>query len=176
MVAPPGKVPAGLRARLGRPPCGWRDLRFWWTASKAVAVQYLPYRAESGDHWEKTIPRGLASARGHRATGDFGTSASLSLMALVQDRPQWMVGRRGRRNGNARVHASRSGTGYESLFATRRFVSNGFSRSRGASEHRRWILFGRQHENEGFFWQKPRFRIERKLLCETVLKREKGQR
>src|ERR1700721_1323615 len=31
-------------------------------------------------------------------------------------------------------------------------------RSIGAPE--RWILFGRQHENEGFFWQKPRFRIE----------------
>jgi hypothetical protein len=29
--------------------------------------------------------------------------------------------------------------------------------------------FARQHENEGFFWQKPRFRIERKFSCETVL-------
>ena len=157
MVAAPRKVPAGLRARLGRPPCGWRDLRIRGTACKTIAVQHLPFREESGDHWEKTIPRGLASARGHRATGDFGTSGSLSLMALVHHRPQWMVGGRERRNGNARVHASRSGTGYESLFATRRFVSNGFSRSRGASEHRRWILFGRQHENEGVFWQSHAF-------------------
>src|ERR1700722_3110166 len=169
MVAAPRKVPAGLCARIGGPPCGRLDLRFWRTASKAVAVQYLPYRAESGDHRQKAIPRGLASARGRRAIGDFGTSGSLSLMALVHHRPQWMVGGRERRNGNARVHASRSGTGYESLFATRRFVSNGFWRSRGASEHRTGgFFFGRQHENEGFFWQKPRFRIEREFSCETV--------
>ena len=174
MVAAPRKVPAGLCARIGGPPCGRLDLRFWRTASKAVEFQYLPYRAESGDHRQKAIPRGLASARGRRAIGDFGTSGSLSLIALVHHRPQRMVGRRQRGNGNARVHASHSGTGYESLFATRRFVSNAFSRNRGTPE--RWILFGRQHENEGFFWQKPRFRIERKLLCETVLKREKGQR
>src|ERR1700733_2493480 len=140
MVAAPRKVPAGLCARLGRPPCGRLDLRFWGTASKAVAVQHLPFRAESGDPRQKAIPRGLASVRGRRAIGDLGTSASLSLVALVHDRPQRMVGRPERRNGNARVHASHSGTGYESLFTTRRLVSNAFSateecRNTGSKSH-----------------------------------------
>jgi hypothetical protein len=176
MVAAPRKVPAGLCARIGRPPCGRLDLRFWGTASKTVAVQHLPYRAESGDHRQKAIPRGLASARGRRAIGDFGTSGSLSLMALVHDRPQWMVGRRERRNGNARVHASHSGTGYESLFATRRFVSSALSRkSRSVGTPERWILFGRQHENEGFSGRSHAFGLNINS-CETVLKREKGQR
>src|ERR1700727_3012170 len=141
MVAAPRKVRAGLCARLGRPPCGRLDLRFWGTASKAVAVQHLPFRAESGDPRQKAIPRGLASVRGRGAIGDLGTSASLSLVALLHHRPQRMVGRRERGNGNARVHASHSGTGYESLFATRRFVSDGFSHSRGASEHRKGRFF-----------------------------------
>src|ERR1700677_1869499 len=177
MVPSPRKVPAGLCARIGRPPCGRLDLRFWGTASKTVAVQHLPFREESGDPGQKAIPRGLASVRGRRAIGDPGISASLSLMALVHDRPQRMVGRRERRNGNARVHASQSGTGYESLFATRRLGSDACFRSPGGvGAPERWILFGRRHENEGFFWQKPRFRIEHKLLCETVLKQEKGQR
>ena len=130
MVAAPRNVPAGLCARLGRPPCRRRDLGFWGTASKTVAVQHLPYREESGDHRQKAIPRGLATLGGRRAIGDLGTSASLSLMALFHDRPQRMVGRRERGNGNARVHANHSRAGYESLFATRRLVSDAFSRSR----------------------------------------------
>ena len=179
MVAAPRKVPAGLCARIGRPPCGRLDLRFWGTASKTLPVQHLPYRAESGDHRQKAIPRGLASARGRRAIGDFGTSGSLSFMALVHDRPQWMVGRRKRRNGNARVHASHSRTGYESFFATRRsgrFVSNAFSRNRGASEPRKSRFFRPSAQKGKISWAKPRFRIEHKLLGEAVLKREKGQR
>ncbi len=124
-----GQFRLGYAHDFGRPPCGRFDLGFWGTASKAVAVQHLPFRAESGDHCQEAIPRGLASVRRRRVVGDLGTSASLSLMALVHHRPQRMVGRRQRRDGNARVHASHSGTGYESLFATRRLVSNAFSRN-----------------------------------------------
>src|SRR6202167_1935240 len=119
MVAASRKAPAGLCARIGRPPCGRLAIRFGGTAYKTVAVQHLPFREESDDPRQKAIPRGLASVRGRRAIGDLRTSASLSLVALVHDRPQRMVGRRERRNGNPRVHASHSGTGYESLFATR---------------------------------------------------------
>src|ERR1700733_15193138 len=170
MVAAPRKVPAGLCARLGRPPCGRLDLRFWGTASKAVAVQHLPFRAESGDPRQKAIPRGLASVRGRRAIGDLGTSASLSLMALVHDRPQRMVGRRQRRNGNARVHASHSGTGYESLFATRRLVSNALSRNRAASGCRKVNPFsGVSTKTKDFSGKSHAFGLSINS-CETVLK------
>jgi hypothetical protein len=120
MVPASRKVPTGLCARLGRPPYRRFDLRFWRNASKAVAVQHLPFREESGDHRQKAIPRVLAFVRGRRAVGNPGASASLPLMALVHDWPQRMVGRRDRGDGNARVHARYSGTGYESLFAARR--------------------------------------------------------
>src|ERR1700735_4209839 len=100
MVPPPRKVSAGLCARLGRPPRGGFDLRFWRTASKSVAVQHLPFREESGDHRQKAIPRVLALVRGRRATGNTGASASLPLMALVHDWPQRMVGRRERGDWN----------------------------------------------------------------------------
>src|ERR1700721_1565537 len=103
MVAASRKVPTGVCARLGRPPYRRFDLRFWRNASKAVAIQHLPFREESGDHRQEAIPRVLAFVRGRRAIGNPGASAALPLMALVQDWPQRMVGRRGRGDGKAGV-------------------------------------------------------------------------
>ena len=126
---------------------------------KTVAVQHLPFRTEQGAHSQKTISGVLACVRRGRAVGELGASASFSLMAFIHDRPQRMVGRRERRNGNARVYARHSGTGHKSLSATRRLVSNAFwRRPTGASWRRKVDPFGLSYENEESL-VKPRLRV-----------------
>ena len=92
---------------------------------------------------KKRYPAVLAFVRGRRAIGDFGASTSLPLMALLHDRPSRLVGRRERRNGNARVHASHSGTGHESLFAARRLGGTASSRGRALQSAEKADPFGR---------------------------------
>ena len=132
----------GYAHEFGRSSCGRLDLRFRGAASQAVALQHLPLREESGDHRQKAISRGLAPVRSGCAIADPGISGPLSLLAVLQDRRRGVVGRRERRNGNARIHAGHSGTGHKSLFEARRLRRGASSQPESCRSPGRSIFSG----------------------------------
>ena len=94
----------------------------------------------------------------------------LSLMALIHHRPQRMSGRVSGETGSAGVHASHSGPAAKVFLQRAELRKQRFLAQPKTERHRKVILFRRQHENEGFLWQKLRVRIQHKLRCDTALK------
>ena len=166
-----GNFRLGYAHEFGRSSCGRLDLRLCGTAIQAVAVQHLPLREESGDHRQKAISRGLAAVRRCRAIADPGISGPLSFVALLQHRPQRVVGGRERGNGNARIHANRSGISRKNLFEARQLRRDAVAQFRSPGKS----IFSDVSTKNQDLSGKLRFRLEHIAMREAALKREKGR-